>query len=206
MKAYIGDLEKSEVIKYIYDDFRNIILNNLNIRENREMYIPEITLEDADKQTNNYIGYLNGVYLNMGFDNDYLTFDDGYSTKYVKALFKLKKDKCLIIHNPVSSGLLDVIDKNLEEMDKLEGKIEVKKMELKVLGIDPYKNFFEMNNKSVIKNNYMEGLKFEAYHTFQELYKLEKELLNYKITTNQMMLNMINNVDKTKGSEMGMSR
>jgi len=198
MKAYIGDLEKSVVIKYIYDDFRNTILNNLNIKENREMFIPEITLEDADKQTKNYIGYLNGVYLNMGFDNDYLTFDDGYSTKYLNALFRLKKDKCLIMHNPISSGLLDIIDKNTEEMNRLEGKIQAKKLELQIIGIDPYKNFFEMNNKSIIKNNQMEGLKYEAYHIFQELYQLEKELLNIKVNTNQMMLNMINNVEKGK--------
>ena len=198
MKAYIGDLQRSEVIKYIYDDFRNTLLNNLNIKENREMYVPELTLEDADKQINNYIGYLNGVYLHMGIDDNYLTFNDGYSTRYVKALFNLKRDKCLIINNPASAGYLDVIDKNTEEINKLEGKIGAKKIQLQILGIDPYKNFSEMNRKNVIKNSYLEGLKFEAYHILQELKAMERELITYKIRNNNMMLSMINNVDKSK--------
>ena len=198
MKAYVGDLDKSEVIKKIYDEFRISLLNSLNIKENRDLYIPELTLEDADKFNHSYVGYVNGLYLNMEFQNGYLEFDDGYSTKYIKSLFELKKDKCLIIENPTSTGLLTYIDNNIHDMNRLEGKIEAKKLELQMLGINPYNNFSEMSHKNIIKNNYYESLKFETFHIFQELKEYENQLLDYKLRTNEMMLNMINNVEKSK--------
>ena len=70
MRLYVGDLEKKDIIKSIYNDMKDIYSKN-------NYHLPDLSNEQLLNEVNkDYISTINNVNFNLSFVDDYLEFQD----------------------------------------------------------------------------------------------------------------------------------
>lgn len=126
---YIGDLDKKEVIKAIYDHFRKQDIDRLynmikdyNPGIEKNDLVQDLSADDLKKYAHETaITSINNVYINIHFTvDDELMYDELWAKDYIEIIFALKRQKGLFNRPELQDDLLA-----LQLLDAKEGKINI---------------------------------------------------------------------------------
>lgn len=132
-EIYIGDLDKKELGKAIYDYYRKynieIIYNDLkkyNPSIDRNQLIAEITDEELEILLNTEsIKCINGIYFHISFIDDMAIYDENMNYDYLYIIYNLKKQKGLFEH-----CIFEQLFSKIDEINEAKKTIEITLQEL----------------------------------------------------------------------------
>ena len=190
MRAYIGDLDKKEVLKRVYEAcYQKFKKSNPYLSFNDEQY------ELSDNQVEqflkvNYVGYINGIYVNVQFVDDDLEFKESFTNVYLQTLYDMKLEKAIIYENPTNAQAFNVLREVNEEIDDIQNEIEEKTTTLSHLScnVPLYKN----PQSSVIKNNGYDLVIMECRSLWQDIRHLEVKITDLVIQKRNILANLVN--------------
>mgnify|MGYP003571301134 CR=1 FL=1 len=190
MLVYIGDLDKKEVLNRIYNNFLDNYIERFSyLNINKDLY------KLNDKYLNRlvkhgYIGYLNGIYINMTFLDDNLEFEDGYSQIYLDTIFDMKCEKSIIYETPLNAQVFSDLRTLKRDIEVLREKIKKNNSTLSALSFN--NEYFKNSQKSIIKNNYYDITLLECRRIWKETKLLESDLVDKLLRRRKILEDLVN--------------
>ena len=190
MKAYIGDLDKKEVLERIYNNFYlKFKRQNPYLNLNDDLY----TL--SDDMLNNllqvtYIGYVNGLYLNMEYIDDDLEFNANYSDIYLQTLFDMKLEKAIIYETPTNSKVFSDLRVLTKDIELLRSKIEENNRKISSLSLN--NEFYKNKPSSLLRNTVFDINMLQCRKIWMDTKKMEIELIEKVGRKRRIILDLVN--------------
>ena len=185
MKVYIGNIDKKQLIKEIYDEFKEFykkynyeVINLTKSRLNEEL----------DKE---YIKEINGIRLSLHFHGEYVEFNDNYSNIYLDTIFRIKLLDGIILY---TSPAMSILKMNEEKIKQLQNKIYENNNKMKEMGMVFNENdFINYSKTKIIKNNVYDLIKYKVYLIWKENRKLERDIINIQLENKKIKYETVNN-------------
>lgn len=182
MEVYIGDIYKKDVIKNIYNDFKDKYeKGNYSIMELTESQLKELVKKD-------YINMVNGIKLDLHFFDDWVEFNETRSNVFLDAIFRIKLLDGIISYNDPALSMLKV---NEEKIKERRNKIFENESAIKKLGVSNL-DYKSMGTSTIIKNNVYDNNKYKAYLLWKENNLLMNEISDIKKDSNIIKYDIVN--------------